>query len=408
MSIFTPNNAGTVTFTNGDTAIAGAATLFKGYRAGSVISIPGVGEMQLAADPATDTAAVGVSAWQGATVGPVAFQYLPRNEEGVFTDKLTQLLELIGGGNVLALSGLELSADKLPYATGAGALALTGLTAFARTLLDDADASTALTTLGVSAFVKTLLDDADAATVLGTLGVSAFIRTLLDDADASAARATLQAPGLGIAGLAQLFAQGADIAAAATTNLGGATGAYVTITGSATISALGTAPAGNIRALVFAAAGSTLVHSGTLILPGSANIVTEVGDTAIFISLGSGAWRCMVYQRRAYPPELVTRGSNANGEWVRYPDGAQICWGQVADVAHTANAEATTNISLPIAFLETPSMVPLLGYEPQSTQAYEVKKATIQPTSTSVLQTRTVFTFAQSYRFRWLVIGKWK
>ena len=124
MSIFVPNNSGTVTFTNGSTTIAGLGTLFTGYRAGSVISIPGIGEMQLAADPTSDTVAEGIVAWQGATAEDKAFQYLPRNEEGVFTDKLTQLLSDLGNGNMQALAGLTLSASKVLIGTGPGALGL--------------------------------------------------------------------------------------------------------------------------------------------------------------------------------------------------------------------------------------------------------------------------------------------
>jgi hypothetical protein len=51
--------------------------------------------------------------------------------------------------NEAAFSALAGSADKLGYFTGSGTMALTSLTSFMRTLLDDADAATARATLGI-------------------------------------------------------------------------------------------------------------------------------------------------------------------------------------------------------------------------------------------------------------------
>jgi uncharacterized protein YdeI (BOF family) len=54
------------------------------------------------------------------------------------------------GAPLTAINGLTPAADRLPYYTGASSAALTTLTSYARTLLDDADAATARATLGLT------------------------------------------------------------------------------------------------------------------------------------------------------------------------------------------------------------------------------------------------------------------
>lgn len=138
------------------------------------------------------------------------------------------------------------------------------------------------------------------------------------------------------------------IASAATVNIGAATANTVSISGTVTITAFDTIASGALRRLHFQAA-LTLTHNGTsLILPTAANITTAAGDVAEFVSLGAGNWRCLNYQRAngdsvafAFDREnilgtvsqsagvptgaIIERGSNANGEYVRYADGTQIC-----------------------------------------------------------------------------------
>jgi hypothetical protein len=107
-------------------------------------------------------------------------------------------------------------------------------------------------------------------------------------------------------------AKGLDIASAATIDLGAATGEFVDITGTTTITSLGTVAAGIERTVRFTGA-LTLTHNATsLILPSSTNIPTANGDVAIFRSLGSGNWKCVSYIKQAGSPLALDNASVTN------------------------------------------------------------------------------------------------
>jgi len=105
------------------------------------------------------------------------------------------------------------------------------------------------------------------------------------------------------------------IASAATTDLGAAAGNYGHVTGTATITSLGTASqSGSPRLVVFDGA-CTLTHNATsLILPTGANITTAAGDIACFVTDGSTTnWRCTGYQRANGQPLVGGGVTSVNG-----------------------------------------------------------------------------------------------
>jgi hypothetical protein len=70
----------------------------------------------------------------------------------------------------------------------------------------------------------------------------------------------------------------------------------VHITGTTTITGLGTCSGGIRKTLVFDGI-LTFTHAATLILPGAVSITTAAGDVAVMVSEGAGTWRCVSYTR---------------------------------------------------------------------------------------------------------------
>lgn len=94
-------------------------------------------------------------------------------------------------------------------------------------------------------------------------------------------------------------AEGTALASATTTDIAAATGDFVHITGTTTITGLGTALKAGVERVVVFDGALTLTHDGTaLILPSGANITTAAGDSAIFKAEdAAGNWRCIAYTR---------------------------------------------------------------------------------------------------------------
>jgi hypothetical protein len=133
--------------------------------------------------------------------------------------------------------------------------------------------------------------------------------------------------------------KGADIASATTTDIGLASGDFVDITGTTTITGLGTAIKAGVERTVRFTGALILTHNATsLILPGTANITTVANDTAKFRSLdASGNWICVSYKRADGTP---VGGLNIDSlTALTAPDGADELG--IYDASATLNKKIT-------------------------------------------------------------------
>lgn len=102
----------------------------------------------------------------------------------------------------------------------------------------------------------------------------------------------------------QRWDKGADLASASSVTIG-TDGNYFDITGTTTITAFSTVTIGTWILVQFDGALTLTHNASSFKLPGGANITTAAGDHALFVSEGSGNWRCAMYMPYGSPPLIL-------------------------------------------------------------------------------------------------------
>lgn len=153
MAVLSDYVSGTITLTNNSTAFTGTGTgwLAAGFREGDIV-FQVAGQTQwtgVIASITSNTAGTLVRPWGGAS-GTYAYRMRYMSDGARVTAQASSLIELLGNGNIQAEAGLTGAANQLTYWTGPGAKALTPLTPYARTLLDDANATAMQSTLALT------------------------------------------------------------------------------------------------------------------------------------------------------------------------------------------------------------------------------------------------------------------
>lgn len=174
------------------------------------------------------------------------------------------------------------------------------------------------------------------------------------------------------------YAQGADIASATTINLDTATGDYVHVTGTTTITGV-TLKQGQERTIVFDDA-LTFTNGASLLLPGAANITTAAGDTAVLRGEASSVVRCISYTPKAISVAELTL---LNG-LTELPNASSGSYTATA-TGLTTSPTITVNYRKigPVVILETKST--LTGTSNATTFTVTGAPASIRPVSSSGL-----------------------
>lgn len=172
------------------------------------------------------------------------------------------------------------------------------------------------------------------------------------------------------------------IASAGTTDLSTVDGTYITVSGTTTITAFGTLKSGMFKFLKFDGA-LTLTHNATsLILPRAANITTVAGDTAAFVSLGSGNWRCLFFERTTAASErsdlglgtAATQNTGTSGANVPLLNGTNT-WSAGQTFSTTAtfgNASIGVQVSSS-GGIEIYATTPLIDFKNNAADDYDVR-----------------------------------
>lgn len=304
--------AGTVAVGAGSTTVTGTGTSWvaAGVEAGDIFWAAGLSVRIASVNSATSLTLA--YPWPGGALFGTNYEVRFTPDATRVLSAAREVLSALTNGNLSSLAGLATAANTLAYYTGSGTAAVTGLSAFSRTLLDDTSQAAWRTTLGLVPTDSAVDATEGRLLKVGDLGIGSFSQPLLVNLDA--------------------FNTPAGMYRADNTITTGTFPAFASVADSV---------------LVMRPTGSqtTQIYSN----PNNGPTYIRKSNAAI----SWGPWR-LIYDQGSFLGDVSQSGgrptgaamqvpiANANGVYVRLANGLQICWGLIS--ADTAIATASTTL----------------------------------------------------------------
>lgn len=313
--------------------------------------------------PSADTIAYFTGATTAASTSLTSFARTLLDDADAATARNTLGAQQVNTA-LTAISGVTPAADTIAYFNGTTTAASTSLSSFGRTLIDDLTAAAARTTLGLGSIAT---QNSDSVTITGG-SVTGITDLAIADGGTGASDAAGARANLGLSNSATIVATSANT---------GNTIVQRDASGNFSAGTITAALAGNATTATTANALTTSRTisltgdvTGSVSFNGSANvsITATVADdshnhiisnvdglqAALDLKVSKDSIVGTVSQSGGIPTgAVVERGSNANGEYVRFADGTQIC--------HSSNLVSSSSggkiWTFPAGFSATPSAV---------------------------------------------------